>query len=94
MVTTTKNSKSVKMVMISGMLVPESKVEGRLRALAHGRNLKAQLAEDQKKADKRLADDGFSPEDIACLRHANRIKTLENMGFGQSRRANVYFPCF
>ncbi|MBR6356213.1 MAG: hypothetical protein IKR92_05105 [Alphaproteobacteria bacterium] len=90
---TTKSKNSVKMVMISGMLVPESKVEGRLRALAHGRNLKAQLAEDQKKADKRLADDGFSPEDIACLRHANRIKTMEAMGLGKSTRIKrITFP--
>ena len=90
---TTKSKNSVKMVMISGMLVPESKVEGRLRALAHGRNLKAQLAEDQKKADKRLADEGFSPEDIACLRHANRIKTMEAMGLGKSTRIKrITFP--
>ena len=90
---TTKSKNSVKMVMISGMLVPESKVQGRLQALARGRALKEQLAEDQKKADKRLADDGFSPEDIACLRHANRIKTMEAMGLGKSTRIKrITFP--
>ena len=81
------NSKtSVKMVLISGLLVREDQVAGRLRALAHGRALKAMLAADQKEEEKQLADKGFSPEEIACLRHSNRIKTMESMGLGTSAR--------
>ena len=80
------NSTSVKMVMVAGLLVREDQVSGRLRALAHGRLLKEQLANDQKEQDKRLADEGFSPVEINCLRHSNRIRTMESMGLGTSAR--------
>ena len=83
---------SVKMVMVAGMLIPESKVEGRLKALAQARNLKKQLLQDQEEENRRLKDKGFSPEDIACLRHANRIRTMEAMGLGVSQRCRIGFP--
>lgn len=77
---------SVKLVMVAGLLVREDQVEGRRRALAYGRFLKEQLADDQRREDKRLADMGYSPDEITCLRHSNRIRTLENMGLGTSAR--------
>lgn len=77
---------NVKLVWVAGIQVREDQVQGRLQALARGRNLKAQLAADQKEEEKRMADKGYSPSEISCLRHANRIKTLENMGFGTITR--------
>lgn len=83
---------AVKMVCINGMLIPESKVAGRLKALAKGRELKSMLAEDQAKEDKELADKGYSPSDIACLRHANRIKQMEAQGYGTISRCRIGSP--
>ena len=87
-----KKSKAVKMVWVAGLLVREDQVQGRLQALARGRNLKAQLAADQKEEERRLADKGYSPSEITCLRHSNRIRTLENMGFGTITRCRIGQP--
>ena len=78
--------KNDKLVWVAGVQVREDQVQGRLQALARGHNLKAQLAADQKEEERKLADKGYSPSEIFCLRHANRIKTLENMGFGTITR--------
>lgn len=86
------NKTSVKMVWVAGLLVREDQVENRLKALARGRNLKKQLLQDQKDEDRRLKDEGLSPEEIACLRHANRIRTMETMGLGTSQRCRIGFP--
>ena len=83
---TTNSNSSVKLVMVAGMLVRENQVEGRLKALAHGRALKEQLEEDQLEEDKRLADQGYTPSEIACLRHSNRIARMTDMGLGMSTR--------
>lgn len=78
--------------MVAGMLIPESKVESRLKALALGRGLKALLVADQKKIDQQLRDEGYPEHEINCLRHSNRIRTMENMGLGISQRCCVGFP--
>ena len=90
---TTKNSNSsVKLVWCAGIQIPADKVEGRLKALAQGRALKTLLADDQAKEDKRLADEGYKPEEIACLRHVNRIRQMEAQGFGTSSRCRLGSP--
>lgn len=89
---TTNNKQTVKLVKIGNMQVPESKVEGRLKALDRGRELKAQLAADQAKEDKELADKGYSQTDINCLRHANRIARLEAQGHGTITRCRISSP--
>lgn len=82
----TNSNNGVKMVMVAGMLVREDQVEGRLKSLAQGRHLKNLLANDQLEEDKRLADEGYSPSEIACLRHSNRIARMTDMGLGTSTR--------
>ena len=91
MVTTT-NKQTIKLVKIGNMLVPESKVEGRLKALAKGREIKAQLEADQAKEDQKLAEEGYSQTDINCLRHANRIARLEAQGHGTIKRCRIGSP--
>ena len=81
-----KQNNGIKMVMCFGMLIPESRVEGRLKALAFGSNLKNILKKDQAEEERQMADKGYSPQEIACLRHANRIKAMEHMGLGTPSR--------
>ena len=78
--------KTEKMVLISGMWVSLSKAEGRMKALANGRRLKAQLVEDEKQEVENLRKKGHTPEEITSMRHRNRIETMENMGLGQIKR--------
>jgi len=78
--------------MVAGLLVREDQVENRLKALAHGRELKSILKADQAEEDKQLKEKGYSPQEIACLRHANRISRLENAGFGTSTRCRIGSP--
>ena len=86
------NKNQVKLVWCAGIQVPESKVEGRLRALAHGRELKSILKADQAEEDKQLKEKGYTMPEIACLRHSNRISRLENAGFGTSTRCRIGSP--
>lgn len=75
-----------KMVLISGVAVPLSKAEGRMKALAFGRWLKAQLAEDEARQEEEWRKKGCNHSEIRTLRHRNRISEMENMGLGQIKR--------
>ena len=89
----TNSNNIVKLVWVAGVQVRADQVEGRLKALAHGRKLKEQLHSDEAEEDKQLADQGYSPSEIACLRHANRVRTMENMCLGTSARVRrITFP--
>lgn len=83
---------SIKMVMCAGMLVREDQVENRLKSLRRGRELKALLADDEAKEREDLKKAGYSPSEIACLRHANRIRQMESQGFGTITRCRIGQP--
>ena len=74
------------MVLVSGVAVPVSKYEGRMKALVLGRRLKALLAEDEAKEIEELKKKDCNPSEIRTLRHKNRIEVMENMGLGQIKR--------
>lgn len=85
-----KKETTVKLVWIAGMQVPESKVAGRLNALRQARERKeaymAEEAKRQAKEEKEMLEKGYTKAEINCLRHANRISVMENMGYGVSHR--------
>ena len=86
----------VKLVWVAGIQVPESKVEGRLRALAQAQERKALHnaieAKRMQEETEELLKKGYSMTEITCLRHANRIKQMEAQGFGTSSRCRIGSP--
>ena len=80
-----KNNISEKMVCVKGFKVVESKVEGRLKALAFGRRIKEELQDAlnrtrQDEADK-LREAGFSASDITMHFYAQDTEAAINRGF-------------
>lgn len=63
-----KFTTSEKMVCVAGMMIPESKVEGRMSALANGRRIKAEkeaaLAATRREEKEKMRKAGWSDDEI------------------------------
>lgn len=61
-------SNSEKMVVINGMMVPESKAEGRMKALANGRRIRAEkdtaLAATRREETEQMHKAGWTDDEI------------------------------
>ena len=85
-------NKNEKMVMVCGMLVPESKVEGRLMALAHGREINQamnnSLRETRRNEVRQLREDGWKEDEITQKFLQENAEFSASHGF--IRPARVY----
>lgn len=83
-----KNSE--KMVMVCGMIIPESKVEGRRAALAHGRRIQAtmqaSLRETRQDEIRQLREAGWKEDEITLHLNAASAETAVSHGFIQPAR--------
>ena len=82
--------KKEKMVWVAGMLLPESKVEGRLASLKATREEKKSIQEQEaaRRAEEteELRAAGWSTADINSYFLTQKLNTMENMGLGISKR--------
>ncbi len=80
-----KNIKNEKMVCVSGVMVPESKVAGRLNALANGRRIKsglnASLKETHQDEVRQLREAGYTDDEIALHFNAQNAEIAASHGF-------------
>ena len=85
-----KNFSNEKMVVINGVAVPMSKAEGRLRALANGRRIKAgmQMSLKQTRQDeiRQLREAGWQEDEITLHLNAASAETAVSHGFIQPTR--------
>ena len=88
--------KSIKLVWVAGVQVPESKVAGRLKALQIAQERKAMYnaieAKRMQEETEQLLEQGYTMPEITCLRHANRIKQMEAQGYGTISRCRIGSP--
>ena len=85
-----KNNGSEKMVNVAGLFVPESKVQARLDALAHGRKIHEEMLQVQRELraeeTRDLLEKGYSQVEINNLMRQRHLEDFEARGFGVSKR--------
>jgi len=77
--------KNEKMICVAGVMVPESKVEGRRAALAHGRriqaDMQASLKETRQEEIRQLREAGWKEDEITLLLNAASAEAAVSHGF-------------
>lgn len=80
-----------KMVCVAGMMIPESKVEGRMKALANGRRIKSEkdaaLAATRNEEKRKLREDGWTEDEISQHFLAQNAETAASHGFIRPARS-------
>lgn len=86
-----KNFSNEKMVVINGVAVPMSKAEGRLRALANGRRIKAEkdasLAATRREETEQMLKAGWTESEITQHFLVQNAETAVSHGFIRPARS-------
>lgn len=87
--------KTEKMVMVEGMMIAESKAEGRRRSKKFGRTIAYRLVEDYEKKRAILKADtekNYTDEEITSILRTEQHQEMLDMGLGTIKRCSISCP--